>query len=169
MNAIQGTGCIYDAAGDLIIAGATMPSGAAAGNVLTSDAQGHLSLQSPSGAPALSQAATFYLDQYSGTDDQKMASALAAWSAAGSGKIVLSPRAHTFANQWATTYSAGVAQGLIIEGAGVAYNGMWGTPSAATTVTFTYSGAGAACMDFQHLGSIELRGIQFISANAGVP
>lgn len=112
---------------------------------------------------------TFYLDQYAGTDDQKMTLALAAWSAAGSGRIVLSPRAHTFASQWATSYSAGVAQGLIIEGAGVAFNGAWGTPSAATAVTFTYSGAGAACMDFQHIGSIELRGIQFKSANLGVP
>ena len=111
----------------------------------------------------------FYLDQYAGTDDQKMTAALAAWSAAGRGKIILSPRAHTFANQWSTSYTALTAQGLIIEGAGVAYNGLWGTPSAATVCTFTYSGAGAACMDFQHIGSIEIRGSQFKSANLGVP
>jgi hypothetical protein len=104
---------------------------------------------------------TYYLDQYAGTDDQKMTAALAAWSAAGTGKIVLSPRAHTFTGQWATTYSAGVAQGLIIEGAGIAYNGMWGNPSAATTCDMQYASTGAARMDFQHLGSIEIRGIEF--------
>jgi hypothetical protein len=112
----------------------------------------------------------YFLDQYTGTDDQKMTLALAAVLAAGSGTIVFSPRAHTFANQWTTSYvSASVTMGLKIQGAGIAFNGAWGVPSAATTVTFTYSGAGAACMDFQHNGTIEITGIQFKSANVGVP
>ena len=112
---------------------------------------------------------TWDLDSFTGTDDQKMTAALAAWTAAGSGKIILGARAHTFASQWTTSYTAGTALSLIIEGQGVAFNGAWGPPSAATTCAFTYSGAGAACADFQHIGTIEMSGIQFKSANAGVP
>lgn len=124
--------------------------------------------------PAAGQIATarqgvYYLDSYTGTDDTKMTSAMTALFAAGGGTIVLSPRAHTFANQWTTTYSAGLATAVKILGAGAAYNGAWGTPTGATTVTFTYSSTGVACMDFQHIGSIELDGVQFKSANVGVP
>jgi hypothetical protein len=111
----------------------------------------------------------FHLDNFSGSDDQKMASALTTVIAAGGGTIQLAARAHTFANQWSTSYSAGVVTPLRIAGNGVGYNGMWSSPNATTTCTFTYSGAGAACMDFQHLGSIELSGIRFKSANMGVP
>jgi len=116
--------------------------------------------------------ALYYLDSYAGTDDAKMASALTALFAASpaGGAIVLSPRAHTFANQWTTSYvSSSVTTALKIQGAGVAFNGAWGAPSAATKVTFTYSGAGTACIDMQHNGSIEITGCQIASANAGVP
>ena len=159
------------AAGDIIYGGSS-PAGIPARLGIGTSGQ---ALTVSSGFPAWTNPAsntalnTWALDSFTGTDDQKMTSALAAWSAAGNGKIILGARAHTFASQWATTYSAGVAQGLIIEGAGVAYNGAWGTPSAATTCTFTYSGGGAACMDFQHIGTIELTGIQFKSANGGIP
>src|ERR1039457_3034172 len=50
----------------------------------------------------------FALDNFTGTDDQKMTAALAAVFAAGGGTIILAARAHTFANQWSTSYSAGV-------------------------------------------------------------
>ncbi len=120
------------------------------------------------------ESGTWYLDSFTGTDDQKMTSALSALFATSAfgltgGTIQLSPRAHSFAGQWATTYTAGVATAVKIQGAGVAYNGQWGTPSAATTATFTYSGTGAAMMDFQHIGTIEITRIQFIQANTGKP
>lgn len=121
-------------------------------------------------AEALISGGRYYLDAYSGTDDQKFAAALAALLAASpaGGTIVLGPRAHTFANQWATPYT-GVAIPIRVEGAGVAYNGNWTAPAAATTATFTYSGSGAAMMDFQHIGTAELVGIQFKQANTGKP
>lgn len=112
---------------------------------------------------------TYYLDSYTGTDDQKMTAALAAAVTAGGGIIALAARAHTFANQWATTYvSNQVTTAIIIKGAGVAFNGAWGAASAATTVTFTYSGSGTAMIDMQHNGTIEIYGIQFIQANLGI-
>ena len=61
---------------------------------------------------------TYALDSYAGTDDQKMTSALSAVFTAGGGTIVLSARAHTFANQWATTYNAGTVTPLRIPGRG---------------------------------------------------
>lgn len=120
---------------------------------------------------AVSRQGTWYLDSFTGTDDAKMTAALTALFAASpaGGTIQLSPRAHTFANQWATTYSAGVATALKIQGAGVGFNGAWGTPTAATTATFTYSGVGAGCIDMQHIGTVEISGIKLASANVGVP
>ena len=119
---------------------------------------------------ASSRLGTFYLDQYTGTDDAKMVSALTAVVAAGGGTIQLSPRAHTFASQWTTTYVSSSATTVIrILGCGAAWNGEWSTVSAATACTFTYSGSGAACIDMQHNGTIEISGIQFKSANTGVP
>lgn len=122
-------------------------------------------------AEGLGSSGRYYLDAYTGTDDQKFTSALTALLAASpaGGTIVLGPRAHTFASQWATTYTAGVAVPIRIQGAGVAFNGQWGTPSAATTATFTYAGSGAAMTDFQHAGTIEITGIQFKQANTGKP
>lgn len=112
----------------------------------------------------------FYLDQYAGTDDQKMASALAAVFAAGGGTVTLSPRAHTFANQWATSYSSGVVTTVRIIGAGASPNGTLDFPgTGATSVTFTYNGAGAGQMDFQHIGLIEIAGIQFTDTSYSVP
>ena len=129
---------------------------------------------SPGGLPGpagQSVPGAYYLDDYTGSDDAKMTAALAALFAAtpAGGTIVLSPRAYTFANQWATSYSAGVVTAVKIQGAGVAFNGAWGTPSAATVCTFTYSGAGAAMTDWQHIGTIEITGIQFKQANTGIP
>ena len=122
--------------------------------------------------PAVGQIATarqgvYYLDTYTGTDDQKMTAALSALFAAGGGTIVLSPRAHTFAGQWSTSYSAGVVTALKIQGAGIGWDGtLGGTPSAATTCTMSYASAGAARMDFQHVGTIELTGILFKDSGA---
>lgn len=115
---------------------------------------------------------TWDLDSFTGTDDQKMTSALAAVFAAGGGTILLAARAHTFANQWSTSYSAGVVTRLRIRGAGSGFNGnLQGSVqgAAVTSVTFTYSGAGPGCAVFEHLGSVEVSDIQFCSANAGVP
>ena len=110
------------------------------------------------------------LDSFAGTDDQKMTSAIAQVVSAGGGTIELEARAHSFANQWSSAYvSSSVTTAIRIIGQGVAYNGAWGAPSAATVCTFTYSGAGAACVDMQHNGSIEITGIQLESANLGVP
>ncbi|MHB1833786.1 MAG: hypothetical protein ACYCXW_02345 [Solirubrobacteraceae bacterium] len=120
----------------------------------------------PGGALALG---TYYLDDFTGTDDQKMTAALTALFAAGGGTIVLSARAHSFANQWATSYSAAVVTAVRIAGAGVAFNGAYRAASGATTTTFTYAGAGAAMCDFQHIGTIEITGIQFKQANTGKP
>lgn len=135
-----------------------VPSGAAAGEVLTSDSSGNAAW-SFGGA----KLGYYYLDSYTGSDDAKMASALTALFAASpaGGTIILAPRAHTFANQWATTYSAGVTTALKIQGAGVAFNGTWGTPTAATTCDMQYAGAGAARIDMQHIGTIEITGIMF--------
>jgi hypothetical protein len=91
-----------------------------------------------------------------------MASALAAVFGASpaGGTIVLSPRAYSFADQWATTYSAGVITPLAITGAGaIADDGPYF--GGATTVSMSYAGAGAARMDFQHSGSVEISGILF--------
>ena len=91
------------------------------------------------------------LDSFAGTDDQKMTSAIAQVVSAGGGTIELEARAHSFANQWSSAYvSSSVTTAIRIIGQGVAYNGAWGAPSAATVCTFTYSGAGAACVDMQH-------------------
>ena len=113
----------------------------------------------------------YYLDSYTGTDDQRMASALTALFAASpaGGTIVLAPRAHSFALQWATAYSAGVVTAVKIQGAGaIATDG--GSPGGATTCAMSYSGAGAARMDFRHIGSIEICGIEFTdSGGSAVP
>jgi hypothetical protein len=121
------------------------------------------------GTPA-GRAGSTLLDSFAGTDDAKMALALAAAAAAGGGTIQLSPRAHTFANQWATTGSQ--AMPLCIRGAGGVALDASGTTSygGATTVAMSYSGTGAARMDFQHAGSIEITGILFKdSGGSSVP
>ena len=117
---------------------------------------------------------TYALDSYAGTDDQKMTSALSAVFTAGGGTIVLSARAHTFANQWATAWNAATATPLRITGAvsmastddidGIsAYSGV-------TTVAMSYAGAGVARMDFRHIGVIEITGILFQdSGGSAVP
>jgi hypothetical protein len=136
--------------------GLALPSGtAAAGTVPLATGTG-TATQWLATAPG-----TIYLDQFTGTDDQKMTSALAAWATAGGGTIQLAARAHVFTGQWATSYTAGVALGLKVQGAGVAYNGQWGLPAALTTCDMQYSGAGAARIDIQHLGSVEICGIMF--------
>lgn len=111
----------------------------------------------------------FSLDDYTGSDDARWASALADLTAAGGGTIELAARAHAFSAQWATAYNAGVALYVGVKGQGAAYNGAWGSPGGATTVTFTYGGAAAAPMDFQHLGTIEIQGIWFKQANGSKP
>jgi hypothetical protein len=126
-------------------------------------------------AGAMTGLATYYssgvydLDNYTGTDDAKMSSALAAVAAAGGGTIQMSPRTHTFANQWATTYSGGTTFPLTIRGAGaIALDGS--QSAGATKASMSYSGAGAARMDFQHNGSIEIAGILFQdSGGSSVP
>jgi hypothetical protein len=120
---------------------------------------------------ASSRLGVYYLDQYAGTDDQKFASALAAVIAAGSGTIQLSPRAHNFALPWATTYVPGTAHAIRISGGGGPPHGMSeGVPSAATTCNLSYAGSGAARMNFQHAGSIEIDHIKFAdSGGSAVP
>ncbi len=113
-----------------------------------------------------------FLDNFTGTDDQKMTSALAAWVTAGGGTIQLAARAHTFASPWVTSYggSSSTPSYLRIAGAGAAFNGMWGATSAGglTSVTFTCT-AVAACMQFMHLGTIEIDHVWLGNANTGVP
>lgn len=123
----------------------------------------------PYPGPAPADPGALYLDNYTGTADQKMSSALTQVFANGGGSILLGAESYSFANQWSTAYSAGVVTGVKIQGAGASCNGSWGTPSGATTVTFTYSGSGVAMMDFQHIGSIEITGIWFKQANTGKP
>jgi hypothetical protein len=50
---VSGPGDIYDAGGALVVAGARIAAGAAAGSVLTSDAAGNLALQPPAGGGAV--------------------------------------------------------------------------------------------------------------------
>jgi hypothetical protein len=125
--------------------------------------------------PAVGQIATarqgvYYLDTFTGTDDAKMASALTAVFAAGGGTIQLSPRAHTFANQWTTSYSSGVTTPLRILGAGAVALDASEPSAGATKVSMSYSGAGVARMDFQHKGLIEISGILFAdSGGSSVP
>ena len=90
-----------------------------------------------------------------------MASALAAVVAAGGGNIVLSPRGHVFVNQWATTYSSTNHIQIRITGGSKGHGSSEGTPTSITTCDMQYAGAGAARMDFQHSGSIEIEHIQF--------
>lgn len=120
---------------------------------------------------AQSRKGTWYLDQFAGTDDQKMTLALAAVIAAGSGTIQLSPRAHTFANQWATTYSGSSSYAIRIIGSGGPPHGASeGPPSGTTVCNLSYAGSGAARMDFQHAGSIEIDHILFKdSGGSAVP
>jgi hypothetical protein len=120
---------------------------------------------------AASRLGTVFLDQYAGTDDQKMALALAAVIAAGSGTIQLSPRSHTFANQWSTSYSGSARYAIRITGTGGPPHGASeGTPSGATVCNLAYAGAGAARTDFQHAGSIEIDHILFKdSGGSAVP
>jgi hypothetical protein len=106
--------------------------------------------------------AVFHLDSYTGTDDQKMASALAAAVTVGGGTIRLAARVHTFANQWATTYAGGTFCNLRISGQGAAPHGQSeAVPAGVTIAVMTYAGAGAARMDFQQSGSIEIDHILF--------
>lgn len=111
----------------------------------------------------------YFLDQFAGNDDAKMSAALTAVFAAGGGTIQLGPRSHTFAGQWATTFSSGVCTPLRIRGAGaIACDSA--LFAGATTCLMSYAGAGAARMDFQHAGSIELEGILFQdSGGSSVP
>ncbi len=103
----------------------------------------------------------FALDSYTGTDDQKMTSALAAVTAAGGGTIQLAARAHTFVNQWATTYVVNTPVQIRIAGAAKGHGASEGTPTGPTKCDMQYAGAGAARMDWQHSGSIEIEHIQF--------
>jgi hypothetical protein len=112
---------------------------------------------------------TWYLDQFAGTDDQKMTSALTALFAAGGGTVRLSPRAHSFAGQWATSYVNGVVTTVRIVGAGASQVGaVTINTSGPTTCTMTYA-AGAGQMDFQHIGTIEITGIRFVDTTGSVP
>ncbi len=149
------------------------PSGTWAKGQLSTDGNGVAWVCTTGGTPgtwALAgslQGGTWYLDQYAGTDDQKMTSAMSALFAASAfglkgGTIVLSPRAHSFANQWSTSYSSGVVTPVRILGAGATVADIGaGNAAGATTATMSYAGGGAARMDFQHIGSIEITGICF--------
>lgn len=113
------------------------------------------------GQIATSRQGVYYLDTFTGTDDQKMTSALAAVVAAGGGTIQLSPRSHTFANQWTSVFS-GTRIKLRIQGTGAAPHGQSeGIPTGTTTCAMQYSGAGAARIDFHHSGSVEIDHILF--------
>jgi hypothetical protein len=114
---------------------------------------------------------TFALDSYVGTDDQKMASALAAASAAGGGAIQLSARVHTFANQWFTAYSSSADYCIRISGSGgIPHGNSESAPVGVTTCAMSYASTGAARMNFQHAGSIEIDHILFTdSGGSSVP
>lgn len=51
-GAVSGPGDVYDATGSAAVVGANIPVNAASGNVLTSDANGNLSLQPPAQSPS---------------------------------------------------------------------------------------------------------------------
>jgi hypothetical protein len=110
----------------------------------------------------------YYLDQYAGTDDQKMALALAAVTAGqAGGTIVLSPRAHTFASDWYIPNSSPLtsAYAVRIKGAGSSFNGQEASPAGITAVTFNYTGGtgnGVACIDVENTGTCEITGIDFV-------
>lgn len=123
----------------------------------------------PSGAvmlpPSSYQAAAdqdiFPLDSFTGTDDQKMTSALAAAVAAGGGTIQASARTYTFYDQITTAYDAAVMTPIRIAGAGGTDSIDSQTPQtgAVTTFLLAYSGA-IARMNFNHLGLIEIDHVQ---------
>lgn len=142
-------------------------------NDVDPDGAGNVELTPASVGAAPAGAATWYLDDYTGTDDEKMTSALAAWAAsAAGGTVELAARAHTFADPWVTEYqgSAVTPRYLRVTGAGAGFNGMWAsTASAAVTpVTFTCTGV-PACMQFMHLGSVQVDGLWIGNASTGVP
>lgn len=117
---------------------------------------------------SLSSLQTWYLDNFIGTDDQKMALALGAWAASSSGgTIVLPPRTCTFSNQWTTTYNASTVQYLGIRAAGFGANGSWNATTGATIVEHDYGGAGVAKADFQHVGTIEMCGFLMQDSSGG--
>ena len=113
---------------------------------------------------------TWTLDSFgAGSDDANMASALAQVVSAGSGTILLPARTLNFASAWSTAYVNSTTTSKIrILGAGAAVNGEWSTTSAATNCVFTCTGV-TACMNFHHLGGIELADIRFSNANTGTP
>jgi hypothetical protein len=120
---------------------------------------------------ALNRQGTYFLDQYAGTDDAKMALALAAVVAAGGGTIILSPRPHTFANQWTTAFvNQATVCNIRILGAGAGGpGGQANNAYGITQVIFTYNSAGAGQMDFQHNGNLEIAGIWFYDTAYTVP
>lgn len=116
---------------------------------------------------------TFYLDQYAGTDDQKMTLALAAVVAAGGPATVqLSPRAHSFADPWAIPNSSPLTSSYAVRilGTGSSMNGQDFAPGAVTGVTFTgvtgASGNGAGCIDAENTGTAEIAYINFTLASS---
>lgn len=126
-----------------------------------------------SGPVSNTNLAVYHLDSYTGTDDQKMASALSAVTSGNGGIIQLAAKSYSFADQWSTSYQGTQADqvNIVIRGCGGQVNGgLANSPSAGvTTCTFTYDGSGAGQMDFQHNGLIEICGITFVDTTYTVP
>lgn len=116
-----------------------------------------------------SQGGVFLLDGYSGTDDQKMAAALTDWHAAGGGTILLAPRAHTFASQWAIPNDGANPpnqKSLQIKGSGASHHGSGGSPSGGTIVDFT-AATGPAKIDSRGHGLLCIEHITFRDTSGG--
>lgn len=104
--------------------------------------------------------ATWVVDNYTGTDDQKLAAAFADWEASSHGGTLLFPaRVMTLANQYVTSYSTSVKKYLHLKGAGAAMNGLWGAVDGISGVDAQWNGTGAAKFVFQHIGVAEVSGL----------
>lgn len=124
-------------------------------------------------APVAAPAGWWQLDQFPGTDDQKMASALAAWAASATGgTIVLGARSHSMAQPWqpmASLFGTGgtayTQKPLRITGQGGGANGLWQSFTGATVVDLTWNSSGPAKIDTRGLGVLEIDRIQFTDSS----
>jgi hypothetical protein len=114
-------------------------------------------------------AGLWLLDQFSGTDDERMAAALTAWAASATGgTIMLGARSHSMALPWqpmASLFNTGgtayTQKPLRITGQGGGANGLWQSFTGATVVNLTWNGTGPAKIDTRGYGVLEIDRIQF--------
>jgi hypothetical protein len=113
----------------------------------------------------------WYLDQFSGTDDAKIQTAIATWAASTTGgTIVLPARTLTMPSQWLIPNDGTESPNqklLRFVGQGASHNGGGQAPLGGTIVDLTYNGAGVAKIDTRGHGLIEFIGITFRDLSGG--